>query len=249
MHFCNSVNIRRAHSWFLATLVLGAAGCRPANPLDDQISANTNVGYLLWRGDEMHRLSPEQWKMFDAALQDLRFQLADHYGVHGAAALDSTLLTVLDGASVRDVLTKGIGLRITRLRLERDQLAYTLRSNAQLLTYRDDTLSANRLEALQHEDLVRRQQDVDEIAAEHAFLIAIGAVDKVQDPVGKLVLPKHQWVERPDDLPKDPGPPQVPVAAAKSVAPQLAPLPPMTVQRSVDVDSAPKVVPAQASDP
>ncbi|HEY3757887.1 MAG TPA: hypothetical protein VGL42_17155 [Opitutaceae bacterium] len=202
------------------------------------------MAFLLWRGDELHRLSPEQWKMFDAALEDLRFNLSDHFRVHGGAALDSALLTVLDGANVRTVLSKGIGLRIARLRIERNQLSFTLVSNAQLQTYRGDMLSANRLEEMQNEDLVRRQKDVDEIAAEHAFLLSIGVIDNVQDPIGELALAKHRFAERPESLPQDPGHPRDRLEANANATPQfLAPLPPMEVRPSRDFSSAPKIAP------
>ncbi|HZZ56533.1 MAG TPA: hypothetical protein VFE31_01795 [Opitutaceae bacterium] len=207
----------------LALLAAGLTACTRTDPFDDPIAAGSSIDYLLWRAHETKRLSPVQWQWFDEAVEDLRLELMNEGKLHGAAQLNDAVLAEMDGQTVRKIMLVGITHRIARMRLERDQLSFTLRSNAALATYRGDTVSAGYLADMQRSQLKRRDDDVADISQDHVILAELGTPDRVADSAAPLVLPDRPTVERPDRMPRPPPP------IVDSRRPEAPPSPPFRI--------------------
>jgi hypothetical protein len=130
----------------LLCLALLVVGCRPADPLDREIAADTAIAFTLWRSRNAPQLEPAQWREFDEGLQELRFRLMGTKRGGSAENVERELRAWIHGRSLREVLRQAGTVRLDRLIAERDLLEQIIATNARLRAQPGDVESAEYLD-------------------------------------------------------------------------------------------------------
>ena len=72
----------------------------------------------------------EEWREFDAMLQELRLQIMANREATGHDAIEAALRSKIHGASFREVLIIGLQARLRRLAPEREAVRRVMNANA-----------------------------------------------------------------------------------------------------------------------
>ncbi len=88
------------------------------------------------------RLSREQWRLFDQAMQELKIQIMLKGEASGSAAVDEALRSQIDGKPLYETVRFGLQLRLDRLLSEKAALEERVARNARLKTRVGDVESA-----------------------------------------------------------------------------------------------------------
>jgi hypothetical protein len=72
----------------------------------------------------------EEWREFDAMLQELRLRIMSNREATGHDAIESALRSKINGATFREVLIVGLQAKIARLAGERDGVRRVMNGNA-----------------------------------------------------------------------------------------------------------------------
>jgi hypothetical protein len=158
----------RVFGFWLGLVLL--TGCGPADPLQEKVAAETVEHLTGWRGSMRDRLSPEQWKEFEASLQDIKFQIIANRDASGTADVNTALCERIDGHTVIEVLRKGAEAKIALLDRKRSDLEYFIQQNTTLRTRPGDTASENYLLQRQAEQVGQLEAAEREITAARARL-------------------------------------------------------------------------------
>jgi hypothetical protein len=124
-------------------LVLSA--CGPRDSLDLKVTAETPLSVSMWRGRVGDKLTPEQWRDFDDALQQVRYDIMQQREATGSNGIDEAMRSKIDGRTIRFVLQLGLGAKLMRLEAEDDVLNEKLAYNRSLRTRPGDDDSAQHL--------------------------------------------------------------------------------------------------------
>lgn len=155
----------------LLALACGLSGCRPANPLNQTISANSAIDHNLWRSNVSGSLSQEQWLDFDTAIQELRLKImAEHIAVL-TADVDAALLAKINKRPVCEILHEGFEFKLGRLNQDRVEALRVFKIDSALRTKPGDFESANFLKN-------RLQEETADLAALEAKIAT--AQEKMQ---------------------------------------------------------------------
>jgi len=134
-------------------LACGLIGCRPANPLNQKISANSSVDHRLWRAHVQGSLTQAQWADFDEAIQELTLKIMAEHVATLSAEVEKALLQKIHGRALCEILTEGFQFKLSRLTEERADLARRSKINASLRTRPGDLDSAYYLKDLHQEEI------------------------------------------------------------------------------------------------
>lgn len=137
----------------LCTAIAAAGGCSRGEPRETPIEAKGAVIFAKWRQKVAHAFSPDEWREFDAALNEIRLGLMITEEATGSAAIQQALLQRVDGRTFEEALALGYSSQLLRLDLARREARDLLEGNALLAVRPGDHASARHLE-----ELTRRQQ-------------------------------------------------------------------------------------------
>jgi hypothetical protein len=118
---------------------------------------------VLWRDRVGGGLTPAQCLDFDAALQEIRFNIMADGEATGARAIEEALREKIAGRTVRQVLQIGYESKLARLNADSEKLDSFIRRNAQLRPV--DGISADFLVDV-HDEQVSRLRAMDEESEE-----------------------------------------------------------------------------------
>ena len=144
------------------------AGCARSDPLATKVAARSPIAFAMWHSQTGTALSAEQWRDFDAAVQEIKFQVAAEYAATGTEAVDEAMRQRVDEQTVRRVLELGDLARLTRLKSDRAELAHFLEVNATMRTRPDDQASIAYLKGLRDRQVARLEALDAEIAERRA---------------------------------------------------------------------------------
>lgn len=136
-------------------------GCARKNPLDDVIDAPSDFKMMMWRADVADHFNFQEWRDFDEALQEIKFDVMIAKEASGSDAVRQAALQRIDGKTVRDALTYGYDLKLKRLLAEREKIGGFFAINKKFRTREGDEESARYLENLREEQ-ARRLQTLDQ---------------------------------------------------------------------------------------
>lgn len=162
-----------------AALVLGA--CGRTEPLATPVSATSMSGLGRWRIKQANRFTLEEWREFDAALQEIRLRVMADREASGSEAVEEAMCARINGRSVREVLVLGYEGRFARLQPVRDELKRSLEGNALLVTKPGDRASASYLDTLRGRQEEQLRKTEAEIAVAVQRLEALGARAPVKE--------------------------------------------------------------------
>lgn len=148
----------------------GLAGCSRADRLAITVDAKSPIAFAMWRAQVGSDFAPAEWHDFDAALQEIRFQITADYQATGSEAVDAALRERINGQAVRAVLVMGTRARLRRLQGDRSELEHFLAENATLRTRPDDRESMAYLRAVHDRQAAQLVEIKTEIAIQEARL-------------------------------------------------------------------------------
>lgn len=119
--------------WPVVALVAAAlaAGCDRAPKGPTLVDGRNYGAFYDWRSSVSSQFTPEGWREFNDAIQELRFA-AMARGVTGQAAIDQAMCDRVNGHTIPEVLRMADNARLDRLIAVRDKLQTLLDANALL---------------------------------------------------------------------------------------------------------------------
>ena len=121
------MKIRPAPAALLGLLLL--AGCARTPPLEQPVDAETPMLFNLWRAKLNDALPREDWRWFDVAMQEFKFQLMLAGKISGSAAIDAAVRERIHGRPLGEVLREGLQAHLQRKTAERDDMKTAFQRN------------------------------------------------------------------------------------------------------------------------
>lgn len=166
----------------VAIITLGLGGCGPSDWHAEPISARSTTAFATWRMKAADGLTRDEWRDFDAALQEIRLRVTAEREASGSRAVEEAMCARINGRNFREVLALGSQAKLARLGPIRAELARALADNALLVVAPGDRASAGYLNTLR-ERQEKHLRDVDaEIEAAQQQLSKLGARSKTDQP-------------------------------------------------------------------
>jgi hypothetical protein len=175
----------------LGVLCLGAAavsGCSERDPKVAPITASDASALGRWRIKASGDFTREEWREFEAALQEIRFGIMAERAATGSSAIEAALHRRIDGKTFREVLILANESKLARLGPLRDEMLRAREGNALLVTKPGDGSSARYLAELRDRQETRLKATLAEIDAARKRLAELGverpkdlAADELQD--------------------------------------------------------------------
>ena len=150
-------------------------GCPPKDPLLTVVAASTPGEFASWQRREWAQATTAQRSDLEAALQEFRYQIMGEGKAKGSAAIDETLFAQINRLTVREVLIRGLKLKLTRLERDHGELDFYIRQNARLRTNPGDVAAADYLERKHRDQTARLAKLSADIAQTAARLTELGA--------------------------------------------------------------------------
>ena len=121
------MKIRPAPAALLCLLLL--AGCARTPPLAQPGDAETPMLFNLWRSKTSRDLTTEDWRWFDVAMQEFKFQLMLAGKISGSAAIDAAVRERIHERPLGEVLREGLQAHLQRKTAERDDMKTAFQRN------------------------------------------------------------------------------------------------------------------------
>lgn len=176
---------------WLAACVWLLTGCNRGDPHQVAVEATSPATLAKWRMKMSDRFTRDEWREFEAALQDVRLRVMADREASGSAAVEEAMCGRINGHTLREVLAMGYGARLTRLRPVRDELKKAVEGNELIVTKPGDRESVRYLETLRERQLERLRKTEAEIAAAEQRLAALGGGAAKVD-AGESRLPERK---------------------------------------------------------
>lgn len=132
-----------------ATLLLVSAlfltACAQKDPLETTIRSATYEDYAHWRSNSGPDLSKIQWQDFDAAVQEVKFDIMMRGKARGSENQQALTLDTIRGKTMREIILLGFGLKRTRLENDKKGCEQQIAENAKLVTREGDYEAAEAL--------------------------------------------------------------------------------------------------------
>lgn len=186
----------------LCAAIAAGGGCRRGDPRETPIEAKSAVAFAKWRQKTAHAFTPDEWREFDAALNEIRLGLMITEEASGSAAIQTALQRRIDGRTFEEALALGYAAQLRRLELVRRETRQMLDGNALLAVRPGDDASARHLGALTQRQQAQLEALETEIAAVERKLGALRSFRPEQD--GFIMLPRETATAplSPDELRK-----------------------------------------------
>ncbi len=144
-------------------LVLMQVACSPRSVYELKVDARTPIDFMMWHNDTVDQLSANQWKLFNASLQEMRFRMMATYEANDSATIEEKILQRINGKKVGEIYLLGFDARLARLRGDLEQKDQLMQINTEIRTRPDDQASKDYLARLRVRQLGERQEILDEI--------------------------------------------------------------------------------------
>jgi hypothetical protein len=149
----------------LAGLLVTAGACSRDTGKEPTVRAETVHDFTMWRTRLGDKLTPEQWREFDAAVQEIRLEAARTGEATGSGPVDAAMRAKIHGHTVREVIALGYDAQLRRLGVDREVLVSLMDRNATLQVRPGDTASADYLKRKRDDQLAELKKIDDQIAA------------------------------------------------------------------------------------
>lgn len=158
----------------LLVLAFLVGACSRGDPHAAPIGAADRGALAKWRMIAADRFTREEWREFEAALQELRLQVMAHREATGSEAIDDAVCRRIDGRTFREVLVLGCESKLERLEPVRNELKTALDTNALLVTQPGDREAQKHLEGFRQRQGERLAKLDAELSAAEERLAALG---------------------------------------------------------------------------
>lgn len=167
-------------------------GCAPEDRHQIRVEARSDAAFASWRAKVDPRFRLDDWREFDAILQELRLEIMAKRQASGHDAIEAALRTLIDGRTFGEVLRRGYEAKSVRVDRERADLQQVLHTNAWLVTKPGDRSSSDYLAGLRE----RQQRRLAGVLADQA-----AAEKRIVELGGKVPAPSRAAEAPPADPP------------------------------------------------
>ena len=151
----------------LGFLAAVAGGCARDDARMEPVDARSPSAFMRWRTGAGKTIKVEEWKEFDAMLQELKLRVTAEKRASGTEAVEAAMRADIDGKLFRDVLLMGYEARLKRVVPERGEVKLALEENLRrAMREKSGTTTAGDIERMRDRQDKRLKELDDEI--EHA---------------------------------------------------------------------------------
>lgn len=115
----------------LAALLLATAGCQKTDPRQQPVQAKSPSAFMRWRSMIGRDIKADEWREFDAMLQEIRLRVTAEKQASGTEAVEAAMRSRIDGLTFHETVALGYEGRLQRLRPERQETLKAMRLNAE----------------------------------------------------------------------------------------------------------------------
>lgn len=115
----------------VAVACLLAGGCQKADPRTEPVKAASPSAFGRWRSMASDQIKGEEWREFDAMLQEIRLRVTAERQASGSEAVEAAMQSRIDGATFLEVLAMGYEGKLRRIEPEREEIKRAMNVNAQ----------------------------------------------------------------------------------------------------------------------
>lgn len=166
----------------LAGLLLVAAGCQKTDPRKEPVQAQSPSAFMRWRSMIGTEIKADEWREFDAMLQEIRLRVTAEKQASGSEAVEAAMRSRIDGLSFSDAIALGYEGRLLRLRPERQETLKAMRLNAEGASQLEGLKLADDLERMRQAQAKRLAQLDAQIEEAVKRLKELGKYVDVGDP-------------------------------------------------------------------
>ncbi len=177
-------------------IFFGTFGCGPKNVLDQKLSAADKDDLANSRTRLVREFTPEQTRIFDTAVQELKIK-AMNAGINSIAGRGKSMLSAIDGKTVREAMIIGWQARLERLRSELDDMEGRYTHDQRLKTMADDSDSAKTLSNIRQNEKDIIDQLHQRLADTEATLRELGATPAAAAAVSESSPPTTPTPQHP----------------------------------------------------
>ncbi len=175
----------------VAALAAGFFGCAKQDPRAAPVKSGSPSAFARWRTMASGEIRAEEWREFDALLQELRMRVTAEKRASGSEAVEAAMRADIDGKTFQEVLLMGYEARLKRVIPERGEVELAMSENIRRATREKGTTTAGDIERMRE----RQDKRLKELDAEIAqarkrsgeLRAALGIVDaaKADEPPRK----------------------------------------------------------------
>ena len=155
-------------------VLLGVSGCGPNDPLDRVVAADSSAAFAMWKSQITGRLTAQQSRDLDEAIQELKLAIMAGREATGSAEIDGAMRAKIDRRTVREALRLGFENKGKRLELERTGLLIATEQNSRLITRLCDAKSSVYLDQFREKQAARLAAADRELLTAQEKLKALG---------------------------------------------------------------------------
>lgn len=152
---------------FLVLLVVGliGAGCQKKDPRTEPVKSGSPSAFARWRTMASGEIKAEEWREFDALLQEIRLRVTAEKRASGSEAVEAVMRADIDGKTFREVLLMGYEARLKRVVPERGEVKMAMDENIRrAMAERSGTTTAGDIQRMRE----RQDKRLKELDAEIA---------------------------------------------------------------------------------
>lgn len=123
--------MKRFFAPLLAGLLLVTVGCQKTDPRKEPVQAQSPSALMRWRSMVGTEIKPDEWREFDAMVQEIRLRVTAEKQASGSEAVEAAMRNRINGLSFTDVIALGYEGRLLRVRPERQETLHAMRMNAE----------------------------------------------------------------------------------------------------------------------
>ncbi|MES2693791.1 MAG: hypothetical protein V4773_09990 [Verrucomicrobiota bacterium] len=127
------------------------------------------------------RITLEEWREFDAMLQEIRLRVTAEKQASGSEAVEAAMRSRIDGATFKDVIAMGYEARLQRLVPERNEVKYAMNMNARSAGMLEGMKVAGEMDRMRQQQEKRLKQIEDSIAEANKRLKEMGKLVEIKD--------------------------------------------------------------------
>ena len=148
----------------LLFVVASLIGCQRADPWHAPVKAESPSAFSRWRSMASDRIKPEEWREFDALLQEIRLRVTAEKQASGSEAVEAAMRSRIDGRSFRDVLIMGYEAKLQRIEPERKEVQLAMQVNTKRVAVERGTDAGAEIQRMREHQMKRMSQLDAEIA-------------------------------------------------------------------------------------
>lgn len=175
----------------MAVVAVGWFGCAKEDPRTAPVKSGSPSAFARWRTMASDTIRAEEWREFDALLQELRMRVTAEKRASGSEAVEAAMRADIDGKTFQEVLLMGYEARLKRVVPERGEVELAMSENIRRASREKNATTAGDLQRMKERQDKRLKELDAEIAqarqrgSELRAALGIVAAAKADEPPTK----------------------------------------------------------------